>query len=182
MRAMMVAVIVVFAGNRIDGPDRADPQFPPGNEGAVSRRLGEVLASIAPRLVVGAAAAGADLLVHEAAARLAITRHVVLPLPVSEFRARSVADSSPEWESRFERALADAAAVTIEDCSEAGDVFRTGNTRIQALAASLAADSEPVTALVVRPPSSGEPSVTDHFATEAADRGWPVVDVDPLDA
>ena len=101
----MPGVLVVHAGNRIDGPDRAPARFPPDREQAVADRLGELLDVLAPEGVVTSAAAGADLLMVEAAEKRQLPVHLVLPFPRARFRAVSVEDQGPRWVSAFEHAV-----------------------------------------------------------------------------
>ena len=98
-------VLVVHAGNRIDGPDRARARFPSDRELAVADRLGELLDVLAPEGVVTSAAAGADLLMVEAAEKRHVPVHLVLPFPRARFRAVSVEDQGRRWVSAFEHAV-----------------------------------------------------------------------------
>lgn len=173
-------MLLVHAGNRVDLPGRETPRFPPSMVPLVRRRVAEVLEELRPSAVVSAAAAGADLIVLEEAARLGIPTHVALPLGVAHFRSKAVEDLGPDWEGRYDRILDHAAAhgtVHIEDRGDSDAWYMHGNETILDRAAELAG-TEPVYALVIRPHGGGsDRSATDAFAESAAARGWPVVEL-----
>ena len=180
-------MIVVHAGHRVDSPKRPDRRlFPPERDGSVYRRLYLLMLELRPRMVVSAAAGGSDLLMLRVAEDLFIPRTVVLPLPVDEFRRRSVADQGDRWIEAFERQLSGADSVVTADLSEHDDWPRRGNDLLQDCAAgacrasSNGSPGEPLAAVVVKadgcPPSSG----TADFAAKAAARGWPIHTIDPL--
>jgi hypothetical protein len=87
-------MILVHAGNRVDGPERTGPpRFPESQVAFVQKRLARLLDALRPRIVVSAAAAGADLLLLE----LALATEggavlIVLPFAATAFRVASVAD------------------------------------------------------------------------------------------
>jgi hypothetical protein len=167
-------MIVVHSGHRLDEPDRPTPRFPREHASAVRERLQVLFQALAPSRLVGAAAAGADLLALEAAAELGIATTVVLPLPREEFRRRSVEDQGAEWVPRFEAALAAADTVLEGDLADRDDWYLVGNDLILDAAAGLS-DGE---VLVVAVRARGR-SATDDLVERAVARGWPVVDLDP---
>jgi hypothetical protein len=126
-------MIVVHAGNRVDGPDRSPSRFPESQVAFVEKRLAGLLDALRPRVVVSAAAAGADLLLLEQA--LAIERvavHVVLPFAAPRFREASVADRGGVWTERYDRVLslvrAREGCQVIELDEAPGDAgYRAGN-------------------------------------------------------
>ena len=61
----------------------------------------------------GALAAGVDILFAEAILELAIDLHLVLPVPVADFKRLSVTPMGEHWNPRFEAALARAKSVRI---------------------------------------------------------------------
>ncbi len=61
----------------------------------------------------GALAAGADILFAENILELGIDLHLVLPVPVSDFKRLSVTPMGAHWEARFDAALARAKTVRI---------------------------------------------------------------------
>lgn len=83
---------VVFAGNRPDDDAATVQRFPAAHEDSVIERLRRLLDELRPDGVIGAAAAGTDLLLLEAALGLGIAAYVVLPAPPHQFREASVAD------------------------------------------------------------------------------------------
>jgi hypothetical protein len=93
-------VIVAYAGRR-PSPEG----FPEGNVDSVARRLEQLMAGLRPRLVVGSAAAGADLLALKAAIRVDAQARVVLAGDEAEFRKSSVADVGPDWARQYDALL-----------------------------------------------------------------------------
>lgn len=179
-------MIVVHAGHRVDSPDRATGLFPVERDGSVYRRLYLLMMELRPRLVVTAAAGGADLLMLRAAEDLFIPRLVALPLPVDDFVRRSVADQGDRWIEAFEHSLSCADTVITTDLSEHDDWWRRGNDFLHrcAIGACVEANGsapERITAVVVRNGNCSGSSGTADFVAKAARRGWPIHVVDPLD-
>jgi hypothetical protein len=183
-------VIVVHAGNRLDGPGRGTPRFPESQVPAVSARVGRLLDILQPAAVVSAPAAGADLLVLDEARRRGIALHIVLARNDDDFLQSSVADHGAGWVARY-RAVLDHARgdsrCTVCPMSELSDhADADGDDRYLAANAALIrraldlARDEPVVALSIRPPG-GEtpPSVSDDFADRAGRAGLLVVSIDP---
>lgn len=176
-------MILVHSGNRIDHPDRVPARFPARREKAVAARLGELLDLLAPTAVVTAAAAGADLLVAEAAWERSVPLHVVLPCPRQRFREVSVADQGQRWASAFDLMMdhvtGDERSSLVALAYEPDDAgFRRGNQALLDRATSL--DAGGVLAVAVRPAvRSSRPSVTDDFVDRARAAGLFVVEIDP---
>src|SRR5689334_24898766 len=82
--------IVALAGRLIDVPGSAEARFPAANVPRVQRDLHTLLAKLNPAAIVCSAACGADLIALEAAARLGVAPHVVLPFGVERFLRTSV--------------------------------------------------------------------------------------------
>lgn len=171
-------MILVHAGNRIDEKGRPHPRFPSERIYAVSERLSETLGLSRPRIVVSAAAAGADLLMLEAAQAHGISTLVALPLPVDEFRTQSVADQGDEWVVRYDQVLAYTDRLVTTDLSGHDDWYLVGNGFILDAAADVAELGEPIAAVVVTP-TDDTTSVSHDFATKAETRGWPVTIIPP---
>jgi hypothetical protein len=179
-------MILVHAGNRVDAADRDGPsRFPESQVAFVGGRLARLLGALRPRVVVSAAAAGADLLLLEQA--LAVEKvavHVVLPFAADAFRETSVADRGGAWIERYDRVLAlaqerEGSRVYEHDESPDDAGFRAGN-RLLVEHAQQVAGNDGVLALAVRPrPGDAEPSITDDFVTVARMHGLTVIDVDP---
>jgi tetratricopeptide (TPR) repeat protein len=184
-------MILVHAGNRVDAADRrGSSRFPESQVPFVEWRLGRFLGTLRPRVVVSAAAAGADLLLLEQALAIeGIDVHVVLPFRASDFRARSVADRGDAWGERYDRLLSlvegRAGSRVIEHDQTPDDAgYRAGNRLLVEHAQEVASDLEDgdhgVLALAVRPgQGSGEPSITDDFVAIAGMLGVTVIDIDP---
>ena len=171
-------MILVFAGNRVDDADRADPRFPQSNVPRVQSLVAEILAESRPDLVVGAAAAGSDLIILSEAQKASIPTHIVLPLDVNEFRRMSVVDQPGDWGGGFDLAISASTAVTVADLSEFDDWYLRGNDLILDTAESLAHGDE-IMALVVAA-SDDDSSVSSDFRRKASARGWSAVSVEPL--
>ena len=189
-------MICVYAGNQVDA-EGAALRFPRENVAWMQERLVRLLRALAPTAVVGAAAAGADLLVLEAARQLSIPAHLVLPFPVEEFEQRSVADRGAEWRARFRRVLAGipASQRRIGPRPPVGtDRYRLANHDILAAAEQISG-ADAILALAVRPPVTvhrpttvrrpadvrppSDGSVTDDFVDRAREQQLTVIDLDP---
>jgi hypothetical protein len=106
--------VVVFSGHRVDHPGRANPRFPADAEFAAGRAIREKLHAMGAGFGFAGAAAGGDLLFHEAMLARGGETSVVLPYPEAEFREDSVLSSAGEgWGDRFSRILATATDVTV---------------------------------------------------------------------
>lgn len=115
-------MIIVYAGRRPSGEDGV---FPSSREGYLVERVERLLTGLRPSHVVGSAAAGSDVIVLEAAARLGIPATVVLTGDAQSFAADSV-DDKPGWRPRFDAVL-QGPNVTIESLppqDDAGSDYR----------------------------------------------------------
>ena len=169
-------MIVTFAGNRVDGPGRPEPRFPTQNVEAVGRRVEAFLTAEQPDLVVGAAASGADLLVLREARQLGIPLHVVLPLSIERFRAKSVEDQGQEWVDLFDRMVLTAEGLTVHDLSQHDDWYLQGNDVILSTAAWLAG-ARTVHGLVAA--ADEDDSASNDFRRKLEQRGWSCSGIDP---
>lgn len=75
--------------------------------------ISERIDVIKPGTVIGALAAGADILVAEAATACGGQLHAALPCPPELFCEASVAPFGGDWVSRFERLMDEAVSVTV---------------------------------------------------------------------
>lgn len=198
-------MIVVHAGHRIDKPDQDTDRFPADRIGSVYRRSYLYLLERRPTAVVSAAANGADLIVLRAAEDLFIPFHVVLPIPLDDFRRRSVDDRGPDWSEAFDRAVGRAVTVVwTDELASFEDWYRRGNDFILDTANELAINGHrsgpgatanaatgpdatgpivagPIVALaVLASTSSARSSTTADFVNKARRRGWPVSLIDPV--
>jgi hypothetical protein len=179
-------MILVHAGNRVDAADRGGPsRFPESQVTFVEERLAQLLDALRPRVVVSAAAAGADLLLLEQALAIKeVDVHVVLPFTAPRFRETSVDDRGDAWTERYDRVLSlvqdrEGSGVYPHDQSPDDTGFRAGNRLLVEHAQQVAAD-DGVLALAVRPhPGDTEPSITDDFVAVARLHDITVIDIDP---
>jgi hypothetical protein len=171
-------VIVIYGGAQVDAADRAEPRFPEAQVETVANRIRAQLHAWQPRLVIGSAASGADLLVLEAARAEGIAARVVLPFRHPRFLETSVASRGDAWIERWDT-LVPRADVEVLDEVEDDEVYYRTNATVLERAAALAEPGEEIVALVVRPPQRGLPSVSDDLAARASAAGYTVVDVDP---
>ncbi len=146
-----------------------------------------MLDGLRPSDVVSAAAAGADLIVLEAAIQRGIGTHVVLPIALDEFVNRSVIDTGPEWVTRFNDVIhavsrAHGCSLTQGDATPGHEWYLLAHDQLLDRAEVVAA-SQAMVALTIRPPE-GEvpPSVTDNFASRAEQMGLLVLTIDPRPA
>ena len=154
------------------------PAFHPIASRRSPTAYGELLDLLAPEGVVTSAAAGADLLMVEAAEKRQVPVHVVLPFPRARFRAVSVEDQGPRWVSAFEHAVEGAPSWLVELDLEPGvEGLQAGNQALLDHASALAR-SGGVLVVAVRPPGGEDPpSVTDDFVRRAVDAGRFVIEV-----
>jgi hypothetical protein len=184
-------VLIVHAGNRIDGRSRAVTRFSASAVPAVRHRVRLVLSTLHPVRVVSNAAAGADLIVLHEAQQLGLPVDVLIPIETGEFVRQSVADLGEEWVATFDAVVRHAnddphSDVIVSDAAVSSDWYEAANHRLLQRALSVAAARSPPTpvlALTIRPPrTAGEVSMTDHFADLAQHAGLLVVTLDPTDA
>lgn len=102
---------LVLSGHIMDAPERTTPRFPAEHEAAVRARIATAL----DKLEAGPAdvaytqgAAGADLMLAEAALERGVRLQLRLPFPPHEFVRRSIlpATHGVQWRARFAAVLA----------------------------------------------------------------------------
>jgi hypothetical protein len=178
------AVIIVFGGVQADPPGSPPYRFPASQVDDVSTRVQNLLSSLSPRLLVGAAASGSDLVFLEQALGLGLKPRIVLPFPVDRFRQTSVESRGPDWVRRYEHVLAEVSAgraeLEILDEPEDDDVYVRTNERLLARARDLRLDGEEIVVIVLRPSASDGRSVTDDLAERGQMAGFLVLDLDCL--
>lgn len=111
--------IAVFCGHMPDDENRPSPRLPQGVEEQLFARMRTWIAENGVRIGYGSAAAGSDILFHEALLEAGAQIHVVLPVSAQLFCQSSVGTGTP-WEARYRRVLAQAASVTVLSDSAAG--------------------------------------------------------------
>ena len=177
---------VVHAGNRVDADVGTNPRrFPASQVPVMRERLGRLLESLRPEVVVSAAAAGADLLLLQEALRLGFAVHVVLPSRREMFRERSVVDRGDVWIESYDRVLdvvarrPDSCALVEHDLPAIPEGYREGNQVVLDHARDLTGGGA-LLAVAVRPRDRGTPtSVTDDFVERARSQGVTCIDLDP---
>jgi hypothetical protein len=127
--------VVHYCGHRIGVGER--PRFAAEAEGAVARRIQEVVERHAPGYAYGSLASGADILWAESLLAAGAELHVVLPFARPEFVAESVVPAGTGWVERFDWCLSGAASVRFAtDDAYRGDevLFRYGSELAMGLA------------------------------------------------
>ena len=96
--------VIVFAGHRIDLPNRIPPRFPQNKEDTAKRLIMESLEKILDptheTVVLASAAAGSDILMHEICIAKNLSSLVCLPMPVKQFAPVAFANQDL-WRNRF---------------------------------------------------------------------------------
>jgi tetratricopeptide (TPR) repeat protein len=97
---------LLFSGHMMDGPDRAEPRFPPSKEAAAFEQIEAALAELAAGeqdIAFCQAAAGGDLLFLEACQRRGVRCQVLLPFEEPIFLQKSVLPScdGERWRDRY---------------------------------------------------------------------------------
>lgn len=176
-------MIVLYAGVQADEPTTDPARLPESAEDEVTSRVRSLLSALQPRLVVGAAASGSDILIAESARNEGLDVHLVLPHDLNTFRSTSVEPRGARWCQRYDNLVGDIAVKV--DCGEldptANDVYQSHNTAMLDRAIALAAPGERVWVVTVRPGLGAKiPSVTDDLVAKAQGLGLLTLDIDPL--
>lgn len=104
--------VLLFSGHMIDAPGRAEPRFPPGQEGIAGRAIAEAVESIgagSEDLAICGGACGGDLLFAEAALARGAALEIYIPFEEPTFLENSVTFADADWHARFDAAKARAA-------------------------------------------------------------------------
>jgi hypothetical protein len=94
---------VVFAGHRVDAPDRPQPRFPGSMAAPVRSALVEALRRLGAEhglLGLASGASGGDILFHEACLELGYRSVLCLPFRADRYAAQEFANLN-DWRSRF---------------------------------------------------------------------------------
>lgn len=95
--------VILFAGHRIDAPDRKEPRFPESIEHEVRKRMMEKLKEISKQhcdiMAFASAAPGGDIIFHEVCEELGFKRGVLLPMPIDTYIGQNYKDMD-HWRSR----------------------------------------------------------------------------------
>lgn len=144
-------MIVVYAGRR------PGAGFPEDNVTFVAEQIERIVKGLRPRLVVGSAAAGADLLVIEAATRSGVPAHVLLSGDQAAFRESSVADKGGAWTLRYDVQLG-LPSVRVEEVARGEDdgaSYRAVTARITTTAEAQLQPNEQLVVLAAWAPRDG---------------------------
>jgi hypothetical protein len=168
-------MILLYAGRRPGGPE-----FPAENEAFVAAQVEQVVKGLAPRRVVGSAAAGADLLVLQAAAGQDVPADVFVAGDRARFRETSVADKGEPWTRRYDALLRldDINVVDVPAQDEDDDTFRAVTTMICGHPDAIAEDGEEVVVLVLSSPRDGVDH-SEELVADARARSRLVLRIDP---
>lgn len=177
-------MIVVFGGVQADAPGAPVSRFPESQVADVSGRVRSLLSALRPRLLMGAAASGGDLVILEQALDLGLKAHIVLPFQPDRFRQTSVTSRGPAWVDRYEAVLAQVsrgrAVLEVLEEPEDDAVYIRANGRLLARAEDLRLDGEEIVTLLLRPAGADGRSVTDDLGARAESAGLLVLDLDCL--
>lgn len=171
-------MIVVYAGRR-----PSEDGFPGAHETEVRERIAQLLAGLQPRLLVGSAAAGADLLTLESGLAAGAKAKVVLAGSRDAFCESSVADKGEAWERRYHQVLshedvAVESAGLIEGDESAS--YRAVTERIWELAHGELEDEEGLLVVIISRPRESGTDHTEELAGLQELDGGVVLRVDPL--
>lgn len=123
-------LVGVFAGHMPDLPDASALRFPEALAEPVARALRRRIEDTNVRIGYASAAAGADILFHEAMFALGRETHVVLSESPERFARDSVAPARGKWLERFHYVLQRAASVVVHSPTAAGGIGHTYNNWI----------------------------------------------------
>jgi hypothetical protein len=181
-------MILALAGRRVDPANATATRFPLENADAVRERIAALLANTQTTTLVCSAACGSDLLALDAAGKLALDCHIVLPFAKERFRVTSVVDRPGEWGPLFDRTIEHTEAagkLVILNLPEDDDAsYLAVNQTILARARAIArSQAQPVEAALVW---EGRPrqgiDITAAFGTAAKTLGIPLREVSTLQA
>jgi class 3 adenylate cyclase len=110
-RALDVPKVAVFAGHRIDAPERLQPRFPEHRVDAVKEEIRSKLLESRVRVGYSSAASGSDILFLEALQAVRAKSYVVLPCERAQFVQESVANAGSSWADRFDAVMRNATQV-----------------------------------------------------------------------
>ena len=176
-------MVAALAGRRIDAAGARDKRFPPENVEVVKGRIHQALKDGNARVLVCAAACGADILALEAAGELDIIRFVLLPGTRESFRKGSVVDRGEEWGPRYDRVIGEVQdSGRLYEMPELDRKYMEANGALLRLAETAAAErGERVTAFVVwNGVARKETDVTEDFLLTAKSQGLEIREISTL--
>ncbi len=105
-------VVAYYCGHRMAAPGTTGP-LTRADEPRVAQALADTLATLDVSAVFGSLAAGADLLIVEAALQRGAELHVVLPFGPHRFKAEAVTPSGDGWDARFDAAFRRSSSIEV---------------------------------------------------------------------
>lgn len=175
-------MIFIYAGSQPDAEDRAEARFPRGAEDETKMRIRGLLQDLKPKQIFGALAAGADIIIAEAAREEGIPFRALLPFDVDTFRRTSVSDRGERWVQRYDRLVRETEVECLD--SEVQESAYTDHNAVMLDRAQKIAEEqgERLWCLLIRPtPDPTRPeSVTDDMAARAEGRGILTLDINPI--
>lgn len=181
-------MILTYAGVRDERCSSGDGGLSRDQAEHIGRRLRGLLRHLSPRLVVGAAAAGSDLIIAREAQRTGCDLHVVLAGSKDEFKRVSVDGCGEEWETSYSRLMDELPAERrsiIEGPPDSrgfdASFFQSMNGEIIDSAQDLAREEEKTIALVIQSKDGNHDpdDVTADFRDRAERRGILCLQIDP---
>jgi hypothetical protein len=183
--------VVLFAGHRVDAPDRVTVRFPALQESRARSLIRESLSGLGQDnrfLGLASAAPGADILFHEVCAELGLPSTLCLPMPAADY-ARLEFKDLDTWRSRFltlQRGQRN--VLELSDCeglprwlhSAGTNPWERGNCWVLQMALSAEAERITLIALWDGKDEGDAPGGTAHMVRLARDTGQ--VDVKIIDA
>jgi hypothetical protein len=177
-------MILIYAGSQPDSKERSEARFPQETEAEITHRIRGLLQDLKPRLVFGALAAGADILIAEAAREEGIPFRALLPFDTDKFRETSVSGSGTRWTQRYDRLISEADIECLDEEVQESAYTSHNASMLDAAARIAEAEGERLWCLLIRPApdSSSTGSVTDDMASRAEGRGILTLDINPVAA
>jgi tetratricopeptide repeat protein len=170
-------MILVYAGRR-PGAD-----FPDENLDFVAEQVERLIVGLNPRLVIGSAAAGGDLLAIEAATSAKVREvRVLIAGDRESFRNGSVSDKGRDWEIRFDTQLRLDGVHVEEVALVDGDgdaTYRAVTERISAVAEAELEDGEELVVLAIWKERDGGVDHTKELIAHHEARNRLVLRIDP---
>ncbi|WP_103027209.1 hypothetical protein [Salinibacter altiplanensis] len=178
-------MILALAGRRPDPTDADDQRFPIANAIAVREQMRSILGQVQPRILIGSAACGADLLGQDVARDLGIETRVVLPFGGEKFRETSVVDRPGHWGALYDRIIQLARANDRLKIVQAGydsdQPYEAANEKILGLSRRHTQPDEELSALIVWDGSPKDADdFTDHLQQQIRQQGGSVYEVQTL--
>jgi tetratricopeptide (TPR) repeat protein len=109
--------VALFAGHKLDEPERKHPRFPSDLSDRVKQKLRKFLAQMRLDIGIASAADGSDILFHECLQGMGKRTHVVLPSPAAHFRTRIAQTAGDAWMARFDAVLEKAGSIETASAS-----------------------------------------------------------------